>query len=277
MRLATCRYDGGERVAIEQGGRLGLLPLHGPSLKQHLSDGLSLRRLHQAVSDHVSETEVEFLPPVPDAGKILCVGLNYPGHQSAAPQAHPSLFVRFNDSLVGHQQTVCAPKISEQFDFEGELAVVIGRVAWRVSAADAQFCIAGYSCFSDNSVRDYQKHATQATAGKNFPRSGSFGPWLTTVDEVEDVNDLELTTRLNGNVVQKVSTSEMIFSASQIISYISEFTVLRPGDVIATGTPKGVGFTRTPPLWLRPGDLLEVEISNVGTLRNKVAFESDEQ
>lgn len=273
MRIATCRYDGGERVAIEAGGRLGLLPLHGPSLKQHLSWGLSHHRLWDSICDQVSEADVEFLPPVPDAAKILCLGLNYPGHQAPVP-GRPSVFVRFNDSLVGHGQPVEAPTISQQFDFEGELAIVIGRLASRVSVEDAKSCIAGYSCFAENSIRDYQKHASQATPGKNFPRSGAFGPWLTTADEVGDPEFLQLTTRLNGNVVQQASVGEMIFSAAQIVSYISEFTVLRPGDVIATGTPEGVGLTRNPPLWLHPGDLLEIEISRVGLLQNKVVLET---
>lgn len=277
MRLATCRYGGQERVAIESGGRLGLLAADGPSLKQRLAIDPRCRSLEAAVVS-VEHRDVEFLCPIPDAGKIICVGLNYRGHNAeagAADPAYPSLFPRFADSQVGHQQPIVAPINSVQFDFEGELAVIIGKPAWRVAEANALDHVAGYSCFAENSVRDFQMHARQVTAGKNFRASGAFGPWLATADSVGDPASLELTTRLNGDVVQSDRVGNMIFSVAALIAYISSFTRLEPGDVIATGTPQGVGFTRDPPLWLRPGDLLSVEISRVGELTNPIIAELD--
>ena len=275
MRIATCRWNGGEYVAIDEGASLGLLPGGGPTLKQYLASGQPLRLLHDKIEARVPQAEVEFLCPIPDAAKIICVGMNYPSHAGAgaAPPRYPSLFIRFNNSQVGHGQPVRMPAISAQLDFEGELAVIVGRRVRRVSAQDALACVAGYSCFAENSVRDFQAHARQATAGKNFLGSGAFGPWLATADEVDDVARLQLTSRLNGEIVQQDSVGNMIFSVAELIAYITQFTELEPGDVIVTGTPDGVGFTRQPPLWLRAGDVFEVDIAKVGRLRNAVAVE----
>src|SRR5690554_285854 len=217
---------------------------------------------------------VVLLPPIPDPDKILCVGLNYFLHAKEAGMdvpARPSIFVRFGSSVVGHDNPVQHPGISEQFDFEAELAVVIGRRAYRVSEADALDYVAGYSCLAENSVRDWQRHSNQATPGKNFVGSGAFGPWLVTPDEAGPVESMMVTGRLNGEQVQGDSAANMIFSVAQTISYLSTFTELLPGDVISTGTPSGVGFSRKPPLYLRPGDVFEVDISGVGLLRNPVA------
>ncbi len=277
MRLATCRYHGRERIGLERGEHLDLLPIDSPSLRVRLMTDPSFRSLEEPV-ETVPKGDVEFLCPIPDAGKIICVGLNYRGHNAEAganDPTHPSLFVRFADSQVGHRQAIIAPANSAEFDFEGELAVIIGKPAWRVDQADALDHVAGYSCFAENSVRDFQAHARQATAGKNFLSSGAFGPWLTTADSVGDPALLTLVTRLNGEVVQSDATSNMIFSVPALIAYISSFTRLEPGDVIATGTPQGVGFTRTPPLWLRPGDNLAIEIERVGELVNPVTAEPD--
>jgi 2-keto-4-pentenoate hydratase/2-oxohepta-3-ene-1,7-dioic acid hydratase in catechol pathway len=181
------------------------------------------------------------------------------------------MFIRFTDTLVGHGGELIRPKVSDNFDFEGELAVVIGKPARHVTAEQALDHVAGYTCFVDGSVRDYQKFSV--TSGKNFPGTGPLGPWLVTPDEIPDPSKLTLTTRLNGSQVQHSPTDLLIYSIPQIIAFCSDFTQLSPGDVIATGTPEGVGHSRKPPLWMKPGDVLEVEISGIGTLRAHVADE----
>ena len=274
MRLASCRYRGDIFPACEQDGGVGLLE---PGLGDVAT--LMSRGAPGPTIDTVSLTDVEFLPPITNPAKIICVGLNYHDHvreSAAEPQPYPSLFPRFMDSFVGHRQPVVAPAVSSQFDYEGELAVIIGRRMWRVRAEDAMAHVGGYTCLADNSVRDFQFHSRQVTPGKNFPASGSFGPWLTTADEVEDPSVLELTTRLNGQVVQHASLANLMFGIPTIISYISQFTPLMPGDVIATGTPAGVGGARKPPLWLKPGDMLEVMIPGVGHLENLIVAEPDD-
>lgn len=223
-----------------------------------------------------AESDVVLLPPVPNPEKVICVGLNYEGHrlETGRPkQTHPTLFARFADTLVGHNSAIRRPSVSQALDFEGELAVVIGRSGFRIPESEADSFVAGYSCFNDASLRDFQRHTHQFMPGKNFPDTGAFGPWLITPDEVGPIDDLQLQTRLNGEVVQQARFSELIFSIEQIIAYISLFTALQPGDVIATGTPGGVGFKRTPPLFMKPGDIVEVEIDKIGRLRNEVAEE----
>jgi 2-keto-4-pentenoate hydratase/2-oxohepta-3-ene-1,7-dioic acid hydratase in catechol pathway len=187
---------------------------------------------------------------------------------------YPVLFVRFADSLVGHRQPLLLPRVSEQFDYEGELAVVIGRRARRVERQAALDYVAGYSCFNDGSVRDYQRHSQQFTPGKNFHASGAFGPWLVTSDELPDPRALQLRTRLNGQEVQNESVGELCFDIPQLIEYCSIWTQLEPGDVIVTGTPGGVGAGRTPPLWMKAGDHVEVDINGIGTLHNAVVSET---
>lgn len=220
--------------------------------------------------------QIKWLAPVTAANKFLCVGLNYRAHademgRNVAP--HPSIFVRFADSVVGHQQPVIAPFASEQFDYEAELVVVIGRTARHVTEAEALDYVGGYTCLAENSVRDYQKHQTQATPGKNFEQSGALGPWIVDASDVPNVGRSEVIGRLNGEVVQHGQLSQMIYPIPKIIAYASIFTTLRPGDIIATGTPEGVGASRKPPLWMRAGDTFEVEIPGVGLLRNPVAAE----
>jgi 2-keto-4-pentenoate hydratase/2-oxohepta-3-ene-1,7-dioic acid hydratase in catechol pathway len=218
--------------------------------------------------------DVAFAPVIPDpAAKLLCVGINYMPHIKEMGRERPDrpvLFVRFGDSVVGHGQPLQRPRESEQFDFEGELAVIIGKRARRVSRERALEHVAGYSCFNDGSVRDFQRHSQQFTPGKNFHASGSFGPWLVTADEITDPRRLFLTTRLNGTVMQHESVGELCFDVPQLIEYCSTWAQLEPGDVIVTGTPGGVGAGRKPPVWMKPGDTVEVEISGIGTLRNSV-------
>jgi 2-keto-4-pentenoate hydratase/2-oxohepta-3-ene-1,7-dioic acid hydratase in catechol pathway len=182
----------------------------------------------------------------------------------------PVVFVRFGDSIVGHGQPLRKPRESEQFDFEGELAVIIGKRARRVGKEQALDYVAGYSCFNDGSLRDFQRHSGQFTPGKNFHASGALGPWLTTADEITDPRKLTLTTRLNGVVMQHESVGELCFDVPQLIEYCSLWAQLEPGDVIATGTPGGVGAGRKPPVWMNPGDTVEIEITRIGILRNTV-------
>ena len=276
MKIGSCLYEGRPRILREDNGHLVLLPEDiAGSLKALLVE----ERLSEAAAAHgeaVSADSVVMLPPITDPDKILAVGFNYRGHltETGTPlPEYPSLFVRFPSSQVGHDQPVIAPAISSELDYEGELAVIIGRPAWRVSAAEAMDCVAGYSCFAENSVRDFQAHARQVTAGKNFLSSGAIGPWLTTADEVGDPSALTLTTRLNGQVVQHDRLTSLVFSVAELIVYISQFTRLLPGDIIATGTPDGVGFLRKPPIWLVPGDTMEIDIPGVGLLRNTVVAE----
>jgi len=223
---------------------------------------------------------LQWLPPVPAPGKILCVGLNYGRHVAEAGRdlpAHPSMFVRFADSVVGHREPVWKPRASDRFDYEGELAVVIGRGGRHIAAQDALSHVAGYTCMAENSVRDFQKHNAQVTPGKNFERSGAIGPWLVTADEVGDPSRLEVMSRLNGERMQHGQVSDLIFPIPELIAYISAFTPLSPGDIIATGTPEGVGSSRKPPRFMVAGDTLEVDIPGIGTLVNTVADEPARQ
>jgi 2-keto-4-pentenoate hydratase/2-oxohepta-3-ene-1,7-dioic acid hydratase in catechol pathway len=217
---------------------------------------------------------LQFLPVVPDPQRIVCVGINYRSHAEETGRdisPAPSVFLRLADTLLGHGQALVRPRVSDKFDFEGELAMVIGRPGRHVSEADALGHVAGYTCFVDGSVRDYQKFSV--TSGKNFPATGPLGPVMVTADEIGDPTRLMLVTRLNGREMQRSGTDLLIYSIAQIIKFVSDFTSLAPGDIIATGTPAGVGHRRTPPIWMKPGDVLEVEISGIGTLRNPVVAE----
>lgn len=212
----------------------------------------------------------------PDANrKILCVGVNYRPHIEEMGREipeYPVVFVRFPGSLVSDGEPMLRPRVSEQYDFEGELAIVIGKVARHVPRADAYDYIGGYCCFMDGSVRDWQRHTGQFTAGKNFERSGAIGPMVPAA-QIQDPTALELTTRVNGKVMQRGRISELVFDIPALVEYCSTFTELRPGDIIATGTPGGVGAARKPPVWLRDGDTVEVEISGLGVLSNPVRDE----
>lgn len=220
---------------------------------------------------------LRFLPVIPDPQRIICVGINYLEHireMGRERPDYPTLFTRFPDSLVGHGEPVVRPRVSTQFDYEGELAIVIGRPARYVTAADALGCVAGYTCLLDGSVRDWQRHTTQFIPGKNFPATGGCGPWLVTTDEIPDPARLALQTRVNGEVLQQAPISDLCFDVRRIIEYCSGFCLLNPGDIIATGTPSGVGFARKPPRWLQPGDVVEVDISGIGILRHTVISEA---
>jgi 2-keto-4-pentenoate hydratase/2-oxohepta-3-ene-1,7-dioic acid hydratase in catechol pathway len=221
--------------------------------------------------------DITFLPVIPDPDKIICVGLNYATHVAEGgrePPEYPMLFPRYANTQVGHGEALTRPKASECFDFEGELAFVIGKKARHVPQSEALGYVAGYACYNDGSVRDWQRHTTQFLPGKNFIGSGGFGPWLVTADEIPDPTVMTLTTRLNGAEMQRATTDDLIFGVARLIEYISTFTELVPGDVVATGTTGGVGAYREPPVWMKAGDTVEVEISGIGTLRNTVIDEA---
>ncbi|MCC5794718.1 MAG: fumarylacetoacetate hydrolase family protein [Chromatiales bacterium] len=277
MRLASALVGDRPTVALVEDGNIFPLPEGAPwpGLKGVLAAGALEEAAALARSQRAADASaLSFLPLIPDPGKVLCVGVNYLPHireMGREPPPWPTLFVRFAESLVGHGEPLRVPAASSEYDYEGELAIVIGRPAYRIRRQDVADCIAGYTCLMDGSARDWQRHTSQFTAGKNFPASGSLGPWLVTPDELQDPAQLRLETRINGEVMQSASIGEMCFDVPAIVEYCATFCQLMPGDVISTGTPGGVGFARSPPRWLRPGDRVEVEITGVGTLSNPVA------
>lgn len=244
------------------------------SLRELLRQGaLEAARAAAPSAPLVDADAVRLLPVIPDPAKILCCGLNYHEHriESHSPEVgHPTLFVRFADSQIGHGAAIEHPPETSKLDFEAELAVVIGTGGRRITRDAAMDHVAGYACYNDVSVRDWQKHTTQMTPGKNFPTTGPFGPWLVTRDEIPDLAPLRIRCRVNGTVMQDAHLGDMIFDVPRLIEYISTFTPLSPGDVILTGTPGGVGFRRDPQIFLQPGDRVEVEIEKVGLLANPV-------
>jgi 2-keto-4-pentenoate hydratase/2-oxohepta-3-ene-1,7-dioic acid hydratase in catechol pathway len=282
MRLISFEHNGRPGVGIVVEGGIVDVSGHLGARYSKLRDILAanalddLRPLANERAD-VRLDAIRFCPVIADAAaKILCVGVNYLPHireMGREPPEYPVVFVRFVSSLVGHGEPLVRPLASTHYDFEGELAVVIGRRARRVRREDALEYVAGYSCFNDGSVRDYQRHGLQWTPGKNFHASGAFGPWLVTADEVPDPAALHLQTRLNGTIVQDEDVAQLCFDVPALIEYCSTWTQLTPGDVIVTGTPGGVGAGRKPPLWMQAGDSVEVEISGIGTLKNTIVDE----
>ena len=220
--------------------------------------------------------QVTLLPPITDPDKIICAGRNYRAHAAeagGAPPENPQVFLRLVNTLVAHDQPMVCPKISGDFDYEGELALIIGKPGRHIAKAAAMSHVFGYALFNDGSIRDIQfKHSI--AAGKNFYKTGSFGPWIVTADEIPDPTRLHLATRLNGHEVQHTGIDDLIFDIPTLISYCSDWTPLIAGDVISTGTPEGVGFARKPPLWMKAGDVVEVEIGGIGVLRNPIIAES---
>jgi 2-keto-4-pentenoate hydratase/2-oxohepta-3-ene-1,7-dioic acid hydratase in catechol pathway len=244
------------------------------TLKQAIAAGLLDQASDwQGQSADIPVDQVRLLPVIPDPGKILCIGLNYEDHraETARPNSeYPTVFTRFAESQVGHRQPLHKPAISERFDYEAELAIVIGASGYQVREEHALDLVAGYACYNDGSVRDWQRHTSQFTPGKNFPATGGFGPALVTPDEVGDYRQLPIQLRLNGQIMQDAKLSDLIFPIEKLIAYCSTFTPLAPGDVIVTGTPGGVGDRRQPPVYLRDGDWVEVDIGIVGCLVNPV-------
>ena len=278
MRYLSFSVDGrgtygaaGEHGVVDLGKRLEF-----PSLKEFLAAGrpgeVSLGEIDYAFGD------ITFLPPIADPVHIWCLALNYTEHHDEVQAAgrvqelpkQPALFARARDSLTAHEQPLRHPGVSEQFDFEGELTVVIGKPGHRIREQDAYDHVAGYTIMNEGSVRDWQFHTRQITPGKNFYHSGSIGPWIVPREEVGDVDELRITTTLNGERMQDDTAAHMVHKIPRFIAYASSIAPLYPGDTLATGTPSGVGFSRKPPLFMKPGDVCEVSIDRIGTLRNRV-------
>ncbi len=282
MKFASFRINGATSWGLIDGAEavdLGALARDRfPDLKSVIAAGaLAEVAALAANAPRHALADITWLPVIPNPDKILCIGLNYETHRKETGRSeveNPTVFGRFANSQTGHLANIIRPRVSKDLDFEGELAVIIGKPGRYISRKDAWGHIAGYACYNEGSVRDYQRHTHQFTPGKNFPETGGFGPWMVTPDEAGDLAPLRLQTRLNGQVVQEATISQMIFDIPHQIEYCSSFTRLEPGDVIVTGTPGGVGARRTPPLWMKPGDVVEVEIDRVGLLRNGIADEA---
>jgi 2-keto-4-pentenoate hydratase/2-oxohepta-3-ene-1,7-dioic acid hydratase in catechol pathway len=263
--------DGVVDLGIALGGRYADL--------KALLEGDGLQAAKDAVAGRAADhalAELVLAPVIPNPGKIWCCGLNYAEHVRETQREvteKPMFFMRIADSQVGHGQAIPRPPESIQLDFEGEIAVIIGRRGRRIAEADAWSHIAGYACYNDGSVRDWQRHTQQFGPGKNFWHTGGFGPWMVTADEIPAGAVMTLVTRLNGREMQRATTDMMIHGIARQIAYLSTVAPLQPGDVIVTGTPGGVGARRDPPVWMKPGDVVEVEVDRIGVLRNPVIEE----
>ena len=263
---------------VDLGGRLPAFPDLRAVLRAN--DAGALCRLAELAGADFAQDEVRFLPTIPNPEKIICIGVNYPDRNaeykdgSAAPR-YPSVFMRARESLTGHGQPIVKPRESEQLDYEGEIALVIGREGRRIPEARAHEHVAGVTLMNEGSVRDWLRHAKfNVTQGKNFEHSGALGPWLVTADELDPMTDLTLRTRVNGELRQEDSTANLLFPFRYLIHYLSTFFRLKPGDVIATGTPSGSGARLAPPRYLSAGDTVTVEVTEIGTLANRVAVDA---
>lgn len=282
MKLASFKHNGKSGFgAIVDGGVVDLTGrISGATtLKELLQAGAvpQARDYCRTASASFALDQCELLPVIPNPNKIICIGVNYAEHanESGAKLApYPVIFLRLPEVLIGHGQPLIRPKVSEEFDYEGELAVIMGKAGGHIAEADAMSYVAGYSCFNDASVRDWQFHTRQFGMGKNFRNSGPFGPWMVTADEIPDYRKLTLRTLLNGEEVQHTTCDQMVFDVPKLIAYVSRALPWSPGDVISTGTPSGVARFRNPPRYMRAGDLVEVEISGIGKLSNPVIDES---
>jgi 2-keto-4-pentenoate hydratase/2-oxohepta-3-ene-1,7-dioic acid hydratase in catechol pathway len=288
MRLVSYEWQGEHSFGVMAGDRIADLGGH-PAAAAQQAPGTQPRArqtlrefLRTAVGDEIDGShegpgplvaDVRFDPVIPDPAKVICVGVNYRSHRDEAQRTeigYPTIFFRFADTQIGHDRPVQIPARTKCFDYEGELAVVIGKPCRDVAEGDALQVVAGYACYNDLSARDWQRHASQWGPGKNFPGTGAFGPYLVTSDEVPDPASLDLVTRVNGEQRQSASTGDMLFSVPSLIAYVTAFTPLDAGDVLVTGTPGGVGLFMDPPTFLSPGDVVEVGISGIGTLRNRI-------
>jgi 2-keto-4-pentenoate hydratase/2-oxohepta-3-ene-1,7-dioic acid hydratase in catechol pathway len=284
MRFASFEVGGLTRFGLVSGaGIIDLTDRLGvPGLREAIAAGRldEARRFAGEAADHALDA-VTLLPVIPNPMHLWCLALNYVEHHAEVESAgrvqelpkKPALFARVADSMTGHGQPLIAPQVSEQFDYEGELAVIIGKAGRHVSEADAMDYVAGYSVFNDGSIRDWQFHTRQITPGKNFYATAALGPWMVTRDEIADPHNLSIRTWLNGDIVQDGTSRDMLFKIPAFIAYVSTIAPLVPGDVLATGTPSGVGFSRKPPLWMKAGDRCEIEIEGVGRLANPVKAE----
>jgi len=287
MRIVGFETDGGLRLGVVDGDAVIDLQAVDPRVPADLGDWLRANDGDLAPLQDLARrapasarrplAQLRFGLPVARPGKILCLGLNYLEHAKEGGHARPqfpSVFLRCLTSLVSHQSAILRPSVSETLDYEAELLVVIGRRAKHVTAADALDCVAGYACFNDGSIREFQRRTSQWDMGKNFDRTGGFGPWMVSADELPaGAKGLRIESRLNGKVLQSDNTANMMFPVAETIADLTQGITLEPGDLVATGTPSGVGHARKPPLWMRPGDVCEIEIEGIGVLRNPIADE----
>ena len=281
MKLATFKTaQGASYGAVVGKGIVDLRRFLGnqyPDLKALIAaNAIDQAKKHLSEAPDYQASDITWLPVIPNPDKIICVGLNYQDHVVETKRDNteqPAIFLRLPESQVGHRQPIVRPRESTDLDYEAEIAVIIGKPGRRISQKDAWSHIAGYSCYNDGSVRDWQRHTIQCTAGKNFARTGGFGPWMVTADEIPPNTKMTLSCRLNGQQMQHATTEQMIFRIPKIIEYVSTWTTLVPGDVLVTGTPGGVGSRRTPPIWMKKGDKVEVEIDKVGILENPIGEE----
>ncbi len=285
MRLLSYRYKQRTSFGVATDAGVVDIPKLAPqwsSLKS-LLEADALDKAEQLTANAAADyalDEISWLVPVPDPAKIICVGVNYGNrndeYEEIAPApAYPSIFMRTPGSLTGHLQPLLRPPESEQLDYEGEIAIVIGRQGRRIAVAEARAHVAGLTLLNEGSIRDWLRHSRfNVTQGKNFEQSGAAGPWMVTTDELPGFDELHLTTRVNGEVRQQDNTSNLFFSFERLISYVSTFMRLMPGDIISTGTPVGAGARLNPPQYLKPGDVVEIESPSIGRLRNEVRDET---
>ncbi|MDN4589438.1 5-carboxymethyl-2-hydroxymuconate isomerase [Xenophilus aerolatus] len=282
MRLISYQYNGQHGYGAVVGDRVvdlrAAFGAQAPDLKAFIAAGLAAQATAhvEAARATLPLSEVKLLPVIPNPGKIFCIGLNYGEHIRETGKEvteKPVIFLRVADSQLAHGEDIVRPKASERLDYEGEIAVVIGKAGRHISEADSWSHIAGYSCYNDGSVRDWQLHTSQWAPGKNFWKTGAFGPWMVTADEIAPDQKMTLVTRLNGQEMQRATTDMMVHSIPRQIAYISAFIPLEPGDVIVTGTPGGVGNKRTPPVFMKPGDVCEIEVDAIGVLSNGIRDE----
>ena len=284
MKLLSFIHQGRETWGAVVGDGvvdLGAARSSQPTLADYIASGDYLQAAEhvKALKPVAKLAEITYLPVIPRPEKIVCAVRNYMDHHKEVLAAgmqrelsdFPPIFLRVWRSQVAHGQPIIRPRVSESLDWEGELAVIIGKGGRRIPQKDAWGHVAGYSCYNDGSVRDWQRHTIQWTAGKNFAQTGGFGPWMVTADDIPPGTKMTLSCRLNGERMQHATTEQMIFKIPKIIEYVSTWTTLLPGDVLVTGTPGGVGARRTPPLWMKPGDKVEIEIDKVGILENTIA------
>jgi 2-keto-4-pentenoate hydratase/2-oxohepta-3-ene-1,7-dioic acid hydratase in catechol pathway len=284
MRLASFRAKGRSSYGIvSQAGAIDLGKRFAdkyPTMLDLIRGGGLAEAGSVSGNPDYKPSEIEYVLPVPGAEKIICVGINYPERTTEYKDdrqkpKYPNLFVRFPDSFVGHERALVRPKVSDKFDYEGEIVLVIGKEGRHVPREDALEMIFGFTLGNEGSVRDWIRHGTiNVTQGKNFDHSGSLGPWIVPADEIDLKKPLHLTTKVNGELRQDDTTDRLTWSFAELIAYISTFTTLKPGDLIFTGTPVGAGGHQTPPKWLVPGDVLEIEVPGIGILRNHVVDET---
>jgi len=289
MKIVAFEGEGGPRLGVAAGDYVVDLQAADPEVPADLGEWLAKNNGDTKPLGEIAKRApagarkplpaLKYALPVGRPGKIICLGLNYLEHVKEGSQRDnipkfPTIFMRGLTSLVPHGEPIIRPQVSETLDYEAELILVVGKRAKHLTAANATSCIAGYSCGNEGSVREFQRKTTQWDMGKNFDRTGGFGPWLVTADELPDAaKGLKIQSRLNGTVMQSDNTDNMMFPIVEMLVYVTQGITLEPGDVIFTGTPSGVGHARKPPVWMKNSDTVEVEIQGIGTLRNPIADE----